>query len=86
MYKCEITGHYSMPGEKLNRVVVKTRTRTYKHWDRESEEEWFSQGTEIVREVNATDEGVRIWEALTPEERESFVQGLDKPSYEWIDP
>lgn len=64
--------------EKLNRIVVQTRQVTYKHWDRENEEEWYSHGTEIVREINASDEGVRIWESLTPEEREEFVKGLDR--------
>lgn len=60
--------------EKLNKIVVRTRTREYRHWDRENEEEWFSQGTEIVREVNATDEGLAIWNSMTPEQREAFCQ------------
>lgn len=62
--------------EKLHKIVVETRQVEYKHWDNEAEEEWFSYGTEIVREINATEEGVRIWETLTPEEREELVKGL----------
>jgi hypothetical protein len=77
MYKCQVTGKQSKPGEKLNKIVVQTRAREYKHWDRENEEEWFSHGTEIVREINATDEGRDIWNSLTAEEREEFVKGLN---------
>lgn len=77
MYKCQVTGRYSRPGDKLNKIVVQTRTREYKHWDRENEEEWFSHGTEIVREINATDEGLRIWNELTPVEREEFVKAFN---------
>lgn len=76
MFKCEITKRLSKPLEKLNKVVVKTRQVEYRHWDRETEEEWFTQGTEIVREVNATEEGLALWNKLTAEEREEFVKGL----------
>jgi hypothetical protein len=62
--------------EKLHKIVVETRQVEYKHWDREAEEEWFSHGTEIVREINATDEGLRIWESMTPEQQAAFVKGL----------
>lgn len=62
--------------EKLNRIVVETREVEYKHWDREAEEEWFSHGTEIVREINATDEGVRIWEAMNADQRAAFLKSL----------
>lgn len=62
--------------EKLNKIVVETRQVEYKHWDRENEEEWFSYGTEVVREINASDEGVRIWNEMTEEQRAAFVQGL----------
>jgi hypothetical protein len=74
MYICQITGKYSKQGEKLNKITVETRPMTYKHWDREAEEEWFSQGTEIVREVNACEEGVKLWDGWTPEEREAFLK------------
>jgi hypothetical protein len=60
--------------EKLHKIVVRTRQVEYKHWDREAEEEWFSYGTEIAKEVNATDEGLAIWNRMTPEQREEFCQ------------
>jgi len=76
MYICAITGNQSKPGEKCHRLVVETRPKTYKHWDRESEEEWFTQGTEIVREVNATRAGVDMWNGMTPEQQVSFLKRL----------
>lgn len=75
MFICQVTGKNSKEGEKPNRIVVQTRSKTYKHWDRENEEEWFSHGTEIVKEVNATDEGKAIWEAMTSEQKASAVFG-----------
>jgi hypothetical protein len=76
MYLHDQKGEDVRGSEKLTKIVVATRQVEYKHWDRENEEEWFSQGTEIVREINASEEGVRIWESMTPEQREAFVKGL----------
>jgi hypothetical protein len=76
MYRCQVTGRMSKLGEKLNKIVVATRQVEYKNWDREAEEEWFSYGTEIVREINATDSGVKVWDGLTPEERTAHVERL----------
>lgn len=72
-YKSDEGEHGS---EKLHKIVIATRPVEYKHWDREAEEEWFSHGTEIVREINASDEGLRIWESMTPEQQAGFVKGL----------
>jgi hypothetical protein len=69
MFRCEITKRLSRPLEKLHKVVVKTRPTQYRHWNRETEEEWFTSGVEIVKEVNATEEGVALWEKLSPEEK-----------------
>lgn len=76
MYRCQVTGRLSKPGEACNKIVVETRARTYKHWDREAEEEWFSQGTEIVREITATQEGVETWNSMTPEQQVAFIKTL----------
>ena len=53
---------------------METRAKTYKHWDPEAEESWESQGTEIVREVNATEEGERLWNSWTDEQRAAWVK------------
>jgi hypothetical protein len=75
-FRCQITNRLSEPGEKCNKITVQTRPQTYKHKDRETEEEWFSYGTEIVREVNATAQGLRLWESWSEAERESFLKRL----------
>lgn len=66
MFKCKITGRMSRPGEKVNKIVVETRPQTYFDWflNEETgrmEQHEVARGWEIVREVNATDEGLRIW-------------------------
>lgn len=75
-YIHETSGDDSHAPEKLNRIVVATREKEYKNWDHEAEEEWFSYGTEIVREINASDEGLAIWNKMTDEQREIFVKNL----------
>jgi len=62
--------------EKLNRIVVETRSVEYKHWDSEAEEYWFSYGTEIVKEINSSEEGLALWNSWTDEKRTAFVKGL----------
>lgn len=73
MFICQITGRVSREGDKPHRIVVATRAKTYENWDYENEEKWFSYGTEIVKEVNASDDGKVIWEALSSEEKADFV-------------
>jgi hypothetical protein len=74
MYRCAITGKNSREGDKLNRIVVETRSRIYEHKDPETEEKWFSYGTEIVREVNATDAGQELWNTWTAEQKAAFIK------------
>lgn len=68
--------------EKLNKIVVATRERIYTRWVRNEEtnkweEVFVSRGTEIVREINASDEGVQLWDSWSPEERAIFLKHLD---------
>jgi len=79
MFYCQITGKLSKPGEKLNKVVVATRERVYtKRVRNEDTREWetveIGRGWEIVRELNASTEGVAEWDAMSPEDREAFLQ------------
>ena len=78
MYKCQVTGRNSREGEKINKIVIETRSVEYKHYDREAEEEWFSQGTEIVREINASPSGLELWNNWSVEERAVFVETIPK--------
>ena len=92
MFICQVTGKYSRKGdqtahppvaaEKLNKIVVATRERTYTKWVKNEEtnkweEVFVAKGWEIVREINASEEGVKLWESWTPEEREVFLKHLD---------
>ncbi len=68
MYKCEVTNKFSKPGELLNRIVVETRERIYfkevlNEETRRMETVEVGRGWEIVKEIRATDEGVKIWNA-----------------------
>lgn len=66
MFRCAITKKMSKPGEKANKIVTATRDRIYYGWFRneetgEVEHLEIGRGFEIVSEVNATDEGMRVW-------------------------
>lgn len=69
MYKCAFTGRMSRDMEKLNKVVAITRERSYKQVNPETEEEWFSYGIETVLELNANEEGLRLWNSWNSEQR-----------------
>ena len=45
--------------------------------DRKWLEVFVGRGWEIVREINASDEGLALWNSWSPEEREVFLQHLD---------
>ena len=79
MYKCEITGKMSKPGDKLRKVVAVTRQREYKERvyneeTRRSEELVVGHGWEIVRELNASQEGETIWNSMTPDDQAAWVK------------
>ncbi len=72
MFKCYFTKVNSRPGDKANKVIIKTRPVTYFGW-RENEETGkyervsVGYGMETVKEVLATDEGVRVWNKMVSE-------------------
>lgn len=81
MFNCMVTGKVSEPGEKLNRIVVKTRPRVYTRQERDLDTNSIvtveiGRGSEIVREIWATEEGVLEWEAMTPAQREEHLRHL----------
>jgi hypothetical protein len=68
MYKCQVTGRMSRPGEKCNKIVTATRERIYYTKFRNEETgRWedveVGRGWEIVKEINATDEAFKQWDA-----------------------
>lgn len=58
MFKCDVTGKTTQPGEPLTRVVVERRERVY----RDEDGRIVGQGWEIVRELNVSPEGLDIME------------------------
>ena len=56
MFICAITGKVSEPHEKMIKVVVETRPRTYTNFD-EDGVEIISRGSEIVKEIGVTQAG-----------------------------
>ena len=78
MFHCQITNRQSKLGEKLNKVVVQTRARTYTRWVRDEEtKKWVEieagKGWEIVKELSASEEGLRLWNSWSPDERAGFL-------------
>jgi hypothetical protein len=79
MFKCAITGKTSKPGEGQNKIVFRKRERVYtqKYFDEETrliETVEVGRGWEVVEEVNASDEGVQMWNELTPDEQDMFIR------------
>jgi hypothetical protein len=68
--------------EKLHKIVVATRERIYTRWVKNEETHKYEEveigrGWEIVREINASDEGLALWNSWSEEERAIFLQHLD---------
>lgn len=79
MFICEITGKVSQPGEKLNRITVKTRDRVYLRNEKDIESgEWHEvqvgQGWEIVKQISASEEGVQKWDSMNEHQRNAFLK------------
>ena len=81
MFRCQVTNRMSKPGEKVNKVVLATRDRIYTAKFRNEEtNQWetveIGRGWEIVKEINACQEGVEIVNAMTPAERAAFCKSV----------
>lgn len=61
MFRCQVTGKLSKPGQKCNKIVVERREKLYKR-----EGEVIARGWEVVREISATDEGLALWNKNQP--------------------
>lgn len=67
MFKCQVTGRTTRAGDKLNRIVIAKRDKVYTQKIFENGE-WVNlevgRGWEIVKEINASDEGVAIYNRM----------------------
>jgi hypothetical protein len=66
MFKCQITGKLSKPGEKLRKVVSEKREKTYFRRIRDMETGKLNtveagKGWEIAKELSVSEEGEKIW-------------------------
>lgn len=67
MFKCEVTGRMSKPGDKCIKIVVERREKVYTRFFRNEEtnkyeEHEVGRGWEIVKEINATEAGAKLWQ------------------------
>jgi hypothetical protein len=80
MFRCQVTNKISKRGEKCNKIVVATRDRIYTEmiWEDDQQVEIeVARGWEIVKEVNASDEGVKLYEQMVQDgTAEQFVRSL----------
>ena len=81
MYYCAITGKLSKPCEKLHKIVVETRTKSYLKWVYDEESRRYNQvdggtGYETVKEIDVSEEGLRVWTGANDDERAAIVRHL----------
>tara|TARA_B110000503_G_C7144264_1_gene412254 strand:+ start:1364 stop:1609 length:246 start_codon:yes stop_codon:yes gene_type:complete len=81
MYICQVSGKLSEFGEKLNKIVVASREKVY--FERRLNEDLrkyetveVGRGTEVVKEINASDEGVTTWNLMSSDERLALLSSL----------
>lgn len=81
MYICQVSGKLSELGEKLNKIVVASREKVY--FERRLNEDLrkyetveVGRGTEVVKEINASDEGVARWNLMSSDERSLLLSSL----------
>ena len=77
MFKCEILGTLSQPGEKMQKLVIQTRSKRYMEWvfneeARKSEFVEVGEGFETVKELRVSEAGLSRWSEMTPEHKARF--------------
>jgi len=90
MFKDQITGKFSEKGEKCHRLTVAKRSKDYYGYRLDEEQDdylWqkIGSGEEPRLEVNTTEDGIKVWESWSPEQKQSFVQSLEKASSVKVD-
>ncbi len=72
MFICQITKRCSKPYEKPTKLVVETRNKVYYGWRLNAETEKMEyvevgRGTEIVKEISVSEEGLKEWKLMCQE-------------------
>lgn len=90
MFRCGITGRLSDLGEAQHKIVIEKRPKDYSAWRENDDEEWefvkVASGFETVRELPATEEGLKLWESWDDNQKQIFVASLQKTSIKKEDP
>jgi hypothetical protein len=68
MFRCEITGKVTKPGEKMKKLVMETRERVY--YDEDGYE--IGRGSEIVKEISVSEDAYRKYIEEHPEKAPVF--------------
>jgi hypothetical protein len=81
MYRCQITGRNSNPGEPLHKIMVAFRNKTYTKWVRDEDTKKWSEveagvGFEPTKELSLSSEGVNLWESWSAEDKALFLKNL----------
>lgn len=68
MFRCQVTGKLSKPGEKCHKIVVEKRQKVYtvkmfNELTGKFEDFEVGRGWETVKEINATEAGLAVWNA-----------------------
>jgi len=65
MFRCQVTGKCSKPGEKQFRIVVATRPKEYECFNAEGALLKITRGYEIAREITCSLEGLEVWDGMS---------------------
>jgi hypothetical protein len=86
MFYCQVSKKMSKLGEAQHKITIATRPKEYFGWKLLDEEDddfsWVkvSEGVEIVKQVNACEDGLVLWESWDALAREAFVKSLNPTS------
>ena len=80
-FKCQITGKTSDFGEKLNKIVVETRPKSYRKWVKDEISRSWSEvdagsGFETVKELSVSEAGLLLWNSWSEDDRKLFLNQL----------
>lgn len=83
MFKCEVMGCMSKPGEKMHKIVVQKAAKDYYQMIRDEETRRMvrvhvGSGFEIVKEISATEAGVALFNQKFPQGAAIVQRPLNK--------
>jgi hypothetical protein len=83
MFRCTITGKMSQLGEAQHKVVIERRPKEYHGWrldEEEDEYKWvkIGEGWEIAKEVSVCEDGLKLWDSWTEDQRVAFANSLKR--------